>query len=190
MAEMTESSYRREIRMFRGETTNTAVAGGRRTLKGAGFQWYKLKAEPGLSLYLDTANLYLKAFSNAAGCYKFKLLGDPATRGGVIINATELNFLESYNSNGQYKGIGLPQSETVTVKLQDLNYALTAMNAAGFGAKGEDEQRLAVARCVIGIVEAARFTDVEDQVVAGTPITDRSWANHVDKSKLFIDPPA
>lgn len=190
MAEMTASDYRREVRMFRGELTNTAAPGGRRTLKGAGFQWYKVKAEDGLSLYIDLSNLYLKAFRNATNCYKFYSLPDPQSRGGAVINAVQLAFLESYNGNGPRQGIGLPQDSPCTITLGNLNNALSTMASAAFGAKNTDEQRLAIARCVVGLVEASRFVDVEDHIVAGTQITDRSWVNHVDQSKLFITPPA
>lgn len=189
MAAMGKSDYHREVRMFRGELTNTAAPGGRRTLKAPGFQWYSVKAEPGLRLYLDLTNLYLKGFRNAAQCYKFYGLADPASRGGAIINAVELAFLESYNSNGQRQGIGLPQDQPCTVTLQNLNDALTTMANGAFAAKAVDEQRLAVARCVVGIIEAARFVDVEEKIVDGTPITDRSWVHHVNQAKLFIDPP-
>ena len=190
MSNMSAWEYRREIRMFRGELTNTAEPAGRRTLKGEGFQWYKVKAEPTVSLYLDLSNLYLKAFRNAYGCYKFYHEGNPRSRGGTIIDATELEFLESYNGNAGRRGIGLPQDLPCTVTLTNLNMAFETMAAERFAEKNVDEQRLAIVRCVVGIVEAARFKDVEDHVVAGTEITDRSWVNHVDPSKLFIEPPA
>jgi hypothetical protein len=192
MAEMNANSslYRREIRMFRGEMTNVGPPGGPRTLKGAGYQWYKVKAEPGLSLYFDTANLYMKAFKNPTGCYKFHSLPDPtAPRGGAIINATELDFLESYNGNGPRSGIGLPQDTPATITLQNLDFALAMLVADNFTGKAVDAQRLACARCVVAIVEAARFKDVEDHIVNGSQITDRSWVNHVNQASVMITPP-
>jgi hypothetical protein len=42
---------------------------------------------------------------------------------------------------------------------------------------------------VIGIIEAARFKDVEDHVVAGTQITDRNSPNHADQAAVMIQAP-
>ncbi len=190
MASMDPAAYRREVRMFRGELTNTAVGAGRRTLKGAGHQWYKVKAEPGLSLYHDTANLYMQAFRNSAGCYKFYNEANPAGRHGGIINAQTLSFLGSYNSSGGRDGLGRPQDQNTTVTLHNLNEALTAMASATFVNKTADAQRDVVAVVVIGLVEAARFTDVEDAVVNSTVITDRRWSHHGNAAAVFIQPPA
>jgi Ribosome inactivating protein len=77
----------------------------------------------------------------------------------------------------------------VTVTLTQLNNALATMVAAGFNTKDMAEQRAAVGRVVIGIIEAARFKDVEDHVVAGTQITDRNWPNHADQAAVMIQAP-
>lgn len=77
----------------------------------------------------------------------------------------------------------------MTVTLTQLNNALATMAATGFNSKGLDEQRTAVGRVVIGIIEATRFKDVEDHVVAGTQITDRNWPNHADQAAVMIQAP-
>jgi hypothetical protein len=189
MANMNDSQYRREVRMFRGEMSNTGAGGGPRSLKGAGFQWYKVKAEPGLSLYLDLSQLYLKAFRNALGTYKFYHEPDPQTKGGAIINATELQFVDSYNQKLGRAGLGYEQNEAVTVTLGALNNALSDLNrtaGAGFLGLSQALQRRACAFVVIGLVEVARFKDVEDHIVNGTVITDRNWPNHTNQAAVMI----
>jgi hypothetical protein len=60
------------------------------------------------------------------------------------------------------------------------------MAAADFGTKNKDSQRLAIARVVIALCEGARFKDVENAIVAGTPITDRKWDKHVNQAAVLI----
>ena len=131
MSNMTAWEYRREIRMFRGELTNTAQPAGLRTLKGEGFQWYKVKAEPTVSLYLDLSNLYLKAFRNAHGYYKFYHEANPRSRGGTIIDATELQFLESYNGNAGRYGIGLPEGNRILFRFKACDNSFEDISGKG-----------------------------------------------------------
>ncbi len=192
MAQMTENSYRAEVEAFRADMSRgPASRGAKRTLYGKGTNWYSVRAEPGLKLYCLMENLYLKAFQNSHASFKFYGAVSPGSVEpfGQIINATELSFLDSYNSSGNRAGLGCPQDQPVTVTLTQLNNALETMAAAGFNTKDVEEQRIAVARVVIGIIEAARFKDVEDHVVAGTKITDRNWPNHKDKAAVMIQAP-
>jgi hypothetical protein len=190
MADMTRGNYHKEIRMFRGALTMPGGPQGRRALKpGAGFQWYNVYSEPTLFLYIQLASLYLKGFQNAGGTFKFHNELNPANGTlamGAIINATELPFLDSYNGNGGSDGIGLDQSTARTVTLFDLNQALGIMANATFATKSTAEQRLNIARVVIGMIEGARFQDVEDAVAAGTPITDRKWDKHTNQAAVRI----
>lgn len=182
MADMNATNYRKELRMFRGALTNAGPPGGRRTLR-AGFAWYNVYAEPSLFLYIELGKLYLKAFRNAGGVYKFYHEPQPV---GTPIAATELPFYDSYNGKDGREGIGLDQTVARTVTLFDVNNALTVMAAEDFGAKNKDSQRLSIAQVVIALCEGARFKDVENAVVAGIPITDRKWDKHVNQAAVLI----
>jgi hypothetical protein len=192
MAQMTENSYRAEVEAFRANMSRGPESrGAKRTLYGRGTNWYSVCAEPGLKLYCLMENLYLKAFQNSHASFKFYGAANPGSVEpfGQIINATQLDFIDSYNSANGRVGLGFPQDQPVTVTLTQLNNALATMAATGFNSKGLDEQRTAVGRVVIGIIEAARFKDVEDHVVAGTQITDRNWPNHADQAAVMIQAP-
>jgi hypothetical protein len=184
MADMNSTAYRKELRMFRGALTD-ANPGGRRTLRD-GYQWYNVYAQDDLSLYIELSNLYLKGFRNGGGTYRFYKMPGTAALTRDIINATELPFLDSYNGNGGREGIGLDQSVARTITLANVNDALGVMAAADFGTKIKDSQRLAIARVVIALCEGARFKDVENAIVAGTPITDRKWDKHVNQAAVLI----
>jgi hypothetical protein len=192
MAQMTENSYRAEVEAFRADMSRgPASRGAKRTLYGRGTNWYSMRAEPGLKLFCLMENLYLKAFQNSHASFKFYGAPSPGSVEpfGQIINATQLDFLDSYNSAGGRVGLGFPQDQPVTVTLTQLNNALATMVATGFNTKDMAEQRAAVGRVVIGIIEAARFKDVEDHVVAGTQITDRNSPNHADQAAVMIQAP-
>lgn len=191
MATMNASAYRQEVEWFRSSMTKTPDSRGKpRTTynSNTGAEWYSVRAEPGVKLYCLVKNLYLKAFQNTHATFKFTGTGDPF---GVEpysqpITATTLPFLDSYNSKNGVKGLGFEQGSPVTITLTDLNNALSGMASANFATQNVDTQRATIARVVIGLIEAARFKDVEDQIVEGTPITDRRWEGHLNASAVMI----
>lgn len=192
MADLNATKYRKELRMFRGALTNVAAnpaTSTRRTLKGAGFAWYNVYEEPTLDLYIELKGLYLKAFRNPAGCYKFWQVPDPVSAPGTIINATQLPFSEHYNKRGPTDGLGLDQDRNVTVTLSDVGMSLGVMASGSFGTKTVSEQKLCIARVVIALIEGARFKDMENAIVAGTPIPDRKWGKHENSGAILIAPP-
>jgi len=185
---MDVDSYRTEVNRFRDIMTRETSVGQPRTTYEEGYRWYNVLAEPEVYLYCRLNDLYLKAFRNRHGTFKFQ--GNPdlaieeigensidSERGRTtleeskyedtkyakpkvlvtanIINATMLQFVGSYNSVGVFPGLGYPQTETVTVTLTELNTALTMMASTGFATKQLKAQRDAVARVVIGLIEAA-----------------------------------
>ena len=174
---MEKHEYATIIKHLRGTLSDAPTDGTafRRTRAGAGRTWVNIC--DGISFLYQDADLYIDAVRVGNIGYGFK-----GTSNFIIAEGT-VKFL---SHGGDYKSLGWDRLGSITVTLENVTYALQAVQ---FMNSNKAPDKTSLLRLVIAFAEGIRFNGVALNIVKGEAIDpkDISWDARNDTRVLRHD---